>query len=209
MGDNHRKIWWLVALLLVIIAGLLFFLFKNRANNISLIEQMTSDESLLASLPSEEDLATVADEEPDVLRYEAKGANPINSADLVLSPQGAQTRNNILPGSELAPLATAPLDEKDISVEAIRLKMSDDGFEPTSFSVNAKEPVTLAVTSADNSNHVFMFDSPSLMAINIRLQAGETRAITFNAPATPGEYSFHCDVPGHAQSGELGRMIVK
>jgi len=37
----------------------------------------------------------------------------------------------------------------------------------------------------------------------------ETRAVTFNAPVEKGEYSFRCNVGGHAGRGEVGKMIVK
>jgi uncharacterized cupredoxin-like copper-binding protein len=54
-----------------------------------------------------------------------------------------------------------------------------------------------------------MFNDPSLSAVAVGVSPRETRAITFNAPSTPGEYPFVCDVPGHAGRGEVGKMIVE
>jgi len=67
----------------------------------------------------------------------------------------------------------------------------------------------VAVSSTDGYTHVFMFDDPSLSAVAVGVGPKETRAITFNAPAKAGTYSFHCDVPGHTARGEVGAMIVK
>jgi plastocyanin len=43
------------------------------------------------------------------------------------------------------------------------------------------------------------------------LYAGQTRAVTFNAPEKTGEYVFYCNVGGtiHKNRGEVGKMIVK
>ena len=122
---------------------------------------------------------------------------------------GEVALNNVLPGSPPAPLVSGVLDAENLSQELVRFRLSTGNISPDKFNSNIGEALTLAVSATDASRHVFRFEDPSLAAINVSLQPGETRAITFNAPSEPGEYTFFCDVPGHAKSGELGRMIVK
>lgn len=40
------------------------------------------------------------------------------------------------------------------------------------------------------------------------LSPGQNATITFNAPATPGNYSFYCTVPMHQEMGMTGTLVV-
>ena len=149
---------------------------------------------------------------PEVLKdatVAVVGANPITADGTVVTTEGVPVNNAAVPMSPEAPKQTPPVAPSQLSASTIKLEVSSAGWKPAEISVKAGAPVTLAITSADDYTHVFMFDDPSLSAVAVGVSPRETRAITFNAPEKAGEYAFHCDVPGHAARGEVGKMIVK
>jgi len=94
--------------------------------------------------------------------------------------------------------------------QAVNIDIASGNFKPSSFTVKAGQPVSFAISSSDALTHVIIFSNSSLGAVAMGIGPRETKAITFNAPLTPGEYEFHCEVPGHrASGGETGKMIVK
>lgn len=138
----------------------------------------------------------------------APGTSPIStSTGEVITPEGKPVQNDVVPGTPEAPQQSNPTSPTALPSAAIKLNVSSSGYSPNQFTVKAGDPITLSVTAADNQTHVFAFDDASLSAIAIGVAPGETRAITFNAPAR-GEYSFRCNVPGHTERGETGKMIV-
>ncbi|MFA6995584.1 MAG: cupredoxin domain-containing protein [Patescibacteria group bacterium] len=110
------------------------------------------------------------------------------------------------PGSPEAPKQEVVTSTDKIPAKAIKIQISADGFKPKTFSVNAGQSVTLALTSTDNNAHVFIFPTASLMALTTMVLNGETKTITFNAPAA-GTYSFRDDIPSYRSN--TGEMIVK
>jgi len=138
----------------------------------------------------------------------APGTSPIStSTGKVVTQEGKEVKNNVTPGTPEAPQQSNPVTPEALPASAVKLDVSSSGFSPNQFTVKAGAPVTLSVTSKDTQTHIFMFDNTSLSAVAIGVGPGETRAITFNAPSK-GEYTFKCDVPGHAGRGETGKMIV-
>lgn len=137
------------------------------------------------------------------------GANPIAKDGTVVTTEGVAVKNDAVPLSPEAPRQTPPVVAADLPGSVIKLGISAAGWNPGEFTVNAGAPVTIAISSEDDYTHVFMFNDPSLAAVAVGVSPRETRAITFNAPTEKGEYAFHCDVPGHAGRGEVGKMIVK
>jgi plastocyanin len=107
------------------------------------------------------------------------------------------------------PAQSAPLEEADIPKDAIRIEATAEGFTPSTFTAQAGKKIQLAVKSADEWVHTFVFDDPNLSAVTLGLSSQQTRGITFFAPKTPGEYTFFCNVPGHRHRGEEGTMIVQ
>lgn len=116
-------------------------------------------------------------------------------------------RLDVPPGSPDAPQQSPPLVESQIPKTAIRLVLKDANFHPPSFLVKKGQEITLAIESGDNRTHVFMFKDPSLSAIAVGIGPKEIRAITFTPPAA-GEFWFYCNVPGHEDVGESGKMVV-
>jgi len=139
----------------------------------------------------------------------APGTSPIStSTGEVVTPEGKPVQNDVIPGTPQAPQQSNPTAPEALPAAAIKLSVSASGYSPNQFTVKAGAPVTLSVTSGDTQTHIFMFDDASLSAVAIGVAPGETRAITFNAPTKKGDYTFKCDVPGHASRGETGKMIV-
>jgi len=107
------------------------------------------------------------------------------------------------------PEASAPMEESEIPEEALKITMTAEGISPSSFEVEKGAKVVLSITSGDSWTHVFKFEDEGLKDAVVGVAPNETRVITFYAPDEPGEYEFHCDLPGHAARGETGKMIVK
>lgn len=153
--------------------------------------------------------SAAAVEELKEARVVVPGANPISKDNVVLTQTGEVAQNNLIPMAPGAPQQTAPVSKDQVPASAVKLDVSSAGFSTKEFTVKPGAPVTLSVSSIDTSTHVFMFDEFTLSAVAIGVGPGETRAITFNAPSKPGDYTFRCDVPGHGGRGEVGKMIVK
>ena len=129
-------------------------------------------------------------------------------------PEGAAPEGAVMPGeisANVQPVVTpiAPGEEKNLPKETVKLTVTASGFTPNEFTVKAGSTIDLAVSSGDQWTHVFKFDDPILQSVALGLAGGETRMITFKAPAGKGDYSFYCDVPGHRARGETGVMHVK
>lgn len=173
---------------------------------------MTDEKSDINGVPVEEDSVDGDDIGVSEILKEAvimaEGANPISKEGKVVTIDGRDVQNDASAMSLEAPRQTPPLDKDKLAASVIKIDASVGGFNPSEFTVKAGAPVTFAVSAVDQYTHIFKFDDKSLSAVAIGIAPGETRAMTFNAPAK-GEYSFHCDVPGHASRGEVGKMIVE
>jgi len=135
------------------------------------------------------------------------GASLVTTDKKVVNEKGAVAKNDAIPSSPEAPKPVL-VNKDQLPKQTIKLELKDNKFTPNTFTVPSGAPVSLAVSSADGKVHVFIFTNSAVSAIAMGIGPGDTKAITFNAPA-PGEYVFRCDVPGHADAGEVGKMIVK
>jgi len=115
--------------------------------------------------------------------------------------------SNSIPNSPEIPQAST-ISKSELPEGAIELLVSSTGFSPNSFTVNAGQKITLAITSKDKS-HTFAFKDPSLSSVSLNAGAGKTSAVNFIAPTKTGDYIFRCDLPGHEDNGEIGTMIVR
>jgi plastocyanin len=140
---------------------------------------------------------------------QVQGGSMVTEGGKVVTDEGEPVDNTAAPGSPTAPQQSDPISEDSVPRGAIKIQVSAAGFEPSEFTVNSGEVVTLSVASVDEQTHIFKFKDPSLKAVAVGVGPGEVRALTFNAPDKRGEYQFFCDVPGHAGRGETGTMTVK
>lgn len=147
---------------------------------------------------------------PDtVLETVVPGASPVAPNGIVVNVFGKVADNSANPGTPEAPQQSSSLDKEEVPPGAINLVAKLDGFTPNSFEVSAGAAVTLSLASGDGFTYVFKFDDSSLKGVAIGVAMSDVRAITFNAPTARGEYTFYSDVPGHRDSGLVGKMIVK
>lgn len=65
---------------------------------------------------------------------------------------------------------------------------------------------TIDVQNTGASLHDFVVDD---LGIAVAAPAGETVTVTIPADAAPGEYQFYCSVPGHAQAGMVGTLVIE
>ena len=140
----------------------------------------------------------------------ATGTSPVATSGVVVSSTGRVADNSATPRSPEAPQESKVLKESEVPSQAIKITGAlHGGFLPSSFTVKAGQAVTLALSSGDGFSYVFKFDDPILKAVAIGASGNEVSAITFNAPAKKGEYTFYSDVPGHRDAGLVGKMIVQ
>ena len=103
----------------------------------------------------------------------------------------------------------------------ISFTMTDFAFDPNEFTIPAGEEITLHVTHHGTMEHNFiimnygtdagdMFDEEDTVNIfwKVTLQPGESETVVFTAPEQPGTYQVICGMPGHLQSGMIGKLIV-
>jgi plastocyanin len=142
---------------------------------------------------------------------QAPGADLITTDGRVVNQEGNEVKTDVAYNSPEAPRQTQALSEEEQQeiVQATKLTLDANGFNPREFRIGAGEALTITLTGSEDSSHVFAFADPALSAVYINVRPGETRAVTFNAPDEPGEYEFFCDFPGHRARGETGVMIVE
>jgi len=127
----------------------------------------------------------------------------------VVTPEGKPVKNDAIPGTIGAPQQSDLIKNLEkLPIGAIKLSVTEKGFNPLSFEVKAGQVVNLVITAGDAQFHVLKFKDPLLSGVFMGIPGEQTRAITFNAPEKVGEYEFFCDVPGHQDKGEKGKMIV-
>ena len=103
----------------------------------------------------------------------------------------------------------------------IHFTMSDFAFSPGEFTIPAGQEITLHITHNGSMEHNFivmkygtdageMFDEADRANVfwEMDLQPGDSKTFLFTAPEQPGTYQIICGMPGHLQSGMVGKLIV-
>jgi len=221
MKDNKKKLWVLLGVVAVVIIIIIVAASSSKTKTGSTPNggtATTQNGSQVAAIPTpvaEPDavMDTVVPAAPVVVdikeaRVEIPGASLITPDNKVVTEKGVIAKNDVIPASAEAP-KSAVIAKEDLPKSAINIDVKDSKFSPAAFSVKPGQPVSFAVTSADGQVHVVIFGQAELGAIAMGIGPGQTKAITFNAPMTAGDFEFRCDVPGHRAAGEVGKMIVK
>jgi plastocyanin len=134
------------------------------------------------------------------------GANPITTDNKVVTASGEVTANNVRSISANAPKPTGLLDKSTLPKTLVQINVTSTGFSPKEITAQAGAPLSFSLTSADSFVHVLAFNDSSLSAITILVGPGQTKAITFNAPAKAGSYTFYDSA---ADNSVTGTLIVK
>ena len=160
-----------------------------------------------ASTPATSEMQQVQVPNVGTAQVVVPGANPITADNVVVTPTGEATVNEGITAAENAPRQTGFLNPDELPNEVPQLSVGRGRIAPSQVVTTAGSPTTFAWTSIDDDVHVFGFNDPSLSSISILVGPGQTKAITFNAPTTPGNYEFRCTSPTHA--GETGTLQVR
>ena len=213
MLSNKNNIALIVGGIIVVILGAFLLMQKDgvRQNDVDQAEANVgglTEEQLAQTEIENINYAVETNEALSGATMEVVGASLITPDDVVVTFEGKPTDTSVAPASELAPKRTGSLDKNDLPSSVILLNASAAGFSPDRITVNAGEPTTIALSSTDEFVHVLKFVDANLNAVQIGVMPGETKAITFNAPAA-GTYNFFCEVPEHKDRGEVGVMVVR
>ena len=89
----------------------------------------------------------------------------------------------------------------------VNITMTDFKFDPATINAKAGETVNVTVVNKGQTTHTIVVKD----AGNFKLSAdaGKTATGSFKAPSQAGAYDFDCDVPGHADQGMVGKLVVQ
>lgn len=103
----------------------------------------------------------------------------------------------------------------------INFTMTDFAFNPNEFIIQAGEDITVEAAHNGTMEHSFIvmkyakdagevFDEADKANVywEVDLQPGDSETVHFRAPDVPGTYQIICGMPGHLQSGMIGKLVV-
>jgi plastocyanin len=103
----------------------------------------------------------------------------------------------------------------------IDVTTTDFMFTPDSFTVPVGKEITLNFTNngavahdlvifklGTNPGDKFGPEDETNIFWKIQAQPGESKSMTFTAPAEPGEYYVTCAIPGHHEAGMNAKLIL-
>ena len=79
-------------------------------------------------------------------------------------------------------------------------------FDPDTLTVKAGEEVQIALSNDGAIKHNMSIDDAD---VDQDLDGGDSKTVTFTAPASPGEYKIYCNIPGHEAAGMEATLIVE
>ncbi|MBN2884524.1 cupredoxin domain-containing protein [Patescibacteria group bacterium] len=191
---KKKNIVVFLVLIFIIVFFLIYVLLLKPDNETSIDNMQLAKEMTLMQTKSTSTASVIV-----------PGADLIDEQQQVVSEMGTVVQSSVMPNSPDAPKVVI-VNKKKISEEVVLINIFDNKFVPNNFTVSANAPVSLAFSSGDKKTHIISFRKEAMAAVSFGISAGQTKAMTFNAPEEPGEYEFFCSVPGH---GETGIMYVK
>lgn len=109
------------------------------------------------------------------------------------------------------------------TAETVELKATNMAFSTKEITVKKGAPVKVVLNNEDSLLHDFSVDKlpaklkeskgddhahSSGSAVHVAADAGKTGSVEFT-PTEAGTYTFYCTVPGHKDSGMVGKLIVQ
>ncbi len=92
------------------------------------------------------------------------------------------------------------------NAQDITITATDFKFDPNTINATAGQTINVTLVNKGSATHTFVVKDAGNFKISA--DAGQSTKGTFTAPAA-GTYQFICDVPGHAEQGMTGQLIVK
>lgn len=88
----------------------------------------------------------------------------------------------------------------------LTIALSDFAYKPNTLTATPGEKVVLTLHNTATLTHTFVLGATKT---DVSVNAGTTGTAKFTAPSKAGTYYFYCNIPGHAQQGMVGKLIVK
>jgi plastocyanin len=100
--------------------------------------------------------------------------------------------------------ALVPAASPEAEPAAVTITMLDIVFEPKTVTIPADTPVTITLVNQGFLPHNLTIREAD---VSINVKGGETGTVVVTLPA--GEYRFICGIPGHAEAGMTGTLVVE
>ena len=131
-----------------------------------------------------------------------------NNESVAMNEENSEEGNKT-PVPEALPNLQQRMEASNPINGVLKIKVADNTFNPTTFYVEAGAKITISFTNTNELKHTIAFKDSSLSNVNISVDAGKTKDVSFTAPSIPGTYYFYCATDNHEANGEMGKMIVK
>lgn len=92
----------------------------------------------------------------------------------------------------------------DVADGAVVIEASEFEFAPDTVTIAADSDVEITLDNVGAVEHDWAVEE---LDVNIHADAGETATGTVNVPA--GTYDIICTIPGHAEAGMVGTLVVE
>jgi len=196
--DKQKKLWLIIAIVVVALIIVIALTGKKAP-------QPTAEESLIPEEVSVEELPAAPEVEvkgPEPVAV-APGASGVTEEGIVVTEEGSPAvTDSVGPNDPNAPKQSMVFHEdvpeekqaiEGVAESAITMTVDEENwFLPREFRVKPGQAVTILLSNQGQEHHDLRFFDMSLHGVAISVLAGETRAVTFNAPVVPGEYKFAC-----------------
>lgn len=138
-----------------------------------------------------------------LLYYFVLGRKSASTTQTAVQP--TPTAAPATPTSAATPSASAKISGT-MTTAILTVTGSEFAFTPSTITVKKGQPVQLTFKNAGQYPHNW-----SVTALGIKtptIQSGQSTTITFT-PAQSGSFTYICTVPGHADRGMKGTLIVQ
>jgi nitrite reductase (NO-forming) len=136
---------------------------------------------------------------------EMDGTPAAASPTILASPEGGSPVAVVPCGTPLGSPVTGDQPADETGTQEVELVMEDIAFDPTELTIPADVDVTIELTNDGMLPHNFAVPSEGIQSEDYG--SGASGSIVVNLPA--GTYEFICSVPGHADAGMRGTLIVE
>lgn len=144
--------------------------------------------------------------EPTATPTQVPTATLVPTATPMISPT-ATPRRSPTPADEGGSTGTPSPKATAIQAAEFTISGSEFFFNPNTITAKAGQEVTIVFQNDGTVPHNWALPSAGLTTATIA--AGQTDTITFIAPQQTGEFRIECTVPGHAERGMVGTLLVQ
>jgi plastocyanin len=123
------------------------------------------------------------------------GTNDPQYSEIVLVPQEMSTIT-IVPPTPGPPVVS--------SGKSFNMNVSEFTFAPSQLTAKVSQTITIKLTNKGTVEHNLTIDE---LDISRNIPPNSTESITF-MPRTAGTYVFYCNIAGHREAGEVGKLVV-